>query len=734
MVNRIAAGEIIQRPANALKEMMENSLDAGAKMIRIQLRDGGLKMLQIQDDGSGVAPNDLPLLCERFATSKLRSFEDLNSMTTFGFRGEALASISYVSASMNVVSRTAQSQLAYRAAYASGKLVPSKAGHSAAPKPCAGSKGTFITAEDLFYNVPQRRRALKSASEEYNMALEVVSKYAVHYGARGVGFSCKKAGSSMVDLSVPSSTATSTVDVIGMIYGPKVAKDLLHLAPLRNESLRVTLEGWISGPHQSAKKSVFLLFINNRLVDAPALRRSVLALYTTVLPKGAYPWIYLSLHIDEANVDVNVHPTKREVHFLHEEDIVEVICTHMQACLANADSGRNFATSSSQAVLTEFHAGPPPAASTSALRRSGASSDAPGYPQHTVRVDAKARTLDGMGAIVYQQKDRTGHAPDSSSSDRMEVDVDHDHQTALQRFEGTQVWKGESNTTLESVEELRQAVHLNRHTELTEVLRDHTFVGIVDPNKALLLVQNRTKLFLVQYADVIREMAYQLLLRQFGQLSRIQLHPAPYLDDLIRAALQAESPDSHKRRHALGISIEQAVRRTEHILSEKAEMLMEYFAVGIEAEQSSSGRMRLTSLPNLLGGHRSAGSTSASPAHVVLMLERVPSLMLRLATQVDYGQEKACFESILRELALAHVPWMPESANDHIDDKDNDGECKPLRSTHKEEQKRLEAKRDWIAVWTPAMRLFTPSRSLAKRGAVTSVASLPSLYSVFERC
>lgn len=150
-----------------------------------------------------------------------------------------------------------------RASYASGQLIPPKPGQSASPKPCAGSTGTTITAEDLFYNVPQRKRALKSAADEYNLTLDIVSKYAVHYGGRGIGFTCKKASANVVDLSLPSSPQTNTIDAISLIYGSAVAKELQHLSLQEYPQLAFSVQGWVSGANWSAKRSQFLCFINS---------------------------------------------------------------------------------------------------------------------------------------------------------------------------------------------------------------------------------------------------------------------------------------------------------------------------------------------------------------------------------------------------------------------------------------------------------------------------------------
>jgi DNA mismatch repair protein MLH1 len=192
LVNRIAAGEIIQRPFNALKELIENSLDAGSTLINIQIKEGGLKLIHITDNGCGIDKDDLAIVCERFTTSKLKEFDDLKSINTFGFRGEALASISHVSR-LSIVTKTAKAPCAYKAAYSDGKLV----GDGIKPT-AAASRGTQIIVEDLFYNSSIRRNAMRSGAEEFAKIYEVVSRYAIHnYHA---GFFLKRSGESSSDL------------------------------------------------------------------------------------------------------------------------------------------------------------------------------------------------------------------------------------------------------------------------------------------------------------------------------------------------------------------------------------------------------------------------------------------------------------------------------------------------------------------------------------------------------
>lgn len=224
---------------NALKEMLENSIDAGSTSVEILVREGGLKLLQITDNGHGIEvrnvimlaaqpdgaqKDDLPILAERFTTSKLKDFDDLRSIGTYGFRGEALASISHI-AHLRVTTKTGGSSCAWQAHYQDGKLIPSKPGLPPDPKPCAGRPGTQITVEDLFYNIPNRRRAFRSPSEEYTKILDMVTRYAVH--CEHVAFSIKKHGEAGASFSVAA--AASKIDRIKQAYGTAVAKELSTL-------------------------------------------------------------------------------------------------------------------------------------------------------------------------------------------------------------------------------------------------------------------------------------------------------------------------------------------------------------------------------------------------------------------------------------------------------------------------------------------------------------------------
>ena len=338
VVNRIAAGEVIQRPANALKEMIENSLDAKSTSITVTVKSGGLKLLQIQDNGCGIRKDDMDIVCERFTTSKLTKFEDLSSIATYGFRGEALASISHV-AHVTITTRTAQSSCAYKASYSDGKLVSPRPGMSVDPKPCAGNKGTQITVEDLFYNVSTRRKALKSPGEEFAKIADVVSKYAIHNS--GVAFTLKKQGENMA--AVRTASGASILDNIRTIYGTTVARELLEVS-CENQRFAFKMHGYISNANYSVKKLQFLLFINHRLVDSSAMRKAIESLYEAYLPKNSHPFVYLSLEISPSNVDVNVHPTKHEVHFLHEDSIIEAIQQTFEEKLLGANSSRTYFT------------------------------------------------------------------------------------------------------------------------------------------------------------------------------------------------------------------------------------------------------------------------------------------------------------------------------------------------------------------------------------------------------
>ncbi|KAF2143625.1 uncharacterized protein K452DRAFT_267856 [Aplosporella prunicola CBS 121167] len=708
VVNKIAAGEIIVAPVHALKELIENAVDAGSTALEILVKDGGLKLLQITDNGHGIEREDMPILCERFTTSKLKTFEDLTSIGTYGFRGEALASISHI-AHLSITTRTKESSCAWRAYYADGKLNPPKPGQSADPKPVAGRQGTQITVEDLFYNIPTRRRAFRSSSEEYAKILDLVGRYGVH--CEGVSFSCKKHGDSSMGISVPSSART--VDRIRQIHGSAVAKELIEIHA-SNDRWGFKSEAWVSNANYSVKRTTLLLFINHRSVESSAIKKAVEQTYATFLPKGGHPFVYLSLEIDPQRVDVNVHPTKREVNFLNEDEIIEIICDEIRSKLGSVDTSRTFMT---QSLLPGVKA-PAAAVGSTPSNFTGTASpasqaDAPSstrrtpqqkgasqkpYENNLVRTDSRVRKITTMLPPTTQHHSSEANGPDAAARDEPVYE---------------QTDKEPTTCRLTTIKELRAAVRENMHNELTDVFATHSFVGIVDTRRRIAAMQGGVKLFLVDYGMLCNEYFYQLGLTDFGNFGTVRFEPPLNLHELLRIGAEHEKKSAGAGALDEEFDWADAVAQVEAQLISRRDMLAEYFSMEISAD----GLLR--AIPLLV--------KSYTPP-----LAKLPQFLLRLGPFVNWVQEKECFETFLRELAAFYVPEAlpppPPSPSSSTD-----GEASVEEEDQAVAARRAHVERALEHTLFPAFR----ARLVATRGllkGVIEVANLKGLYRVFERC
>ncbi|EEA04856.1 DNA mismatch repair protein MutL, putative [Cryptosporidium muris RN66] len=346
VIARIAAGEVVVRPSHAVKELIENSLDAGSSSISLQLKHGGLKGLQIIDNGYGIDKADFPLLCERFTTSKLRLLSDIDSLKTFGFRGEALASISYVSR-LSITSMTDSSSCAFTASFIDGKII------SDITPVAANQRGTIIKFSDLFYNMPARLRSLGSSSEEYSMCLELVQKYCIEFYK--VGFSVRKFGNTCLDLRTPGGDNIQREDVIQLLYGRELSKDLIYLnissninshsSDVKSEELslhslipKYNINLYMSNLNYRPKKSTVIIFINQRLVSSSSIKQAIDMAYQYT---GTQYWVFISIKVPPETIDPNVHPTKSKVQLTHDVLIAEIIQNRMIKALQDTSSSRS---------------------------------------------------------------------------------------------------------------------------------------------------------------------------------------------------------------------------------------------------------------------------------------------------------------------------------------------------------------------------------------------------------
>jgi DNA mismatch repair protein MutL len=321
VISRIAAGEVVERPAAVVKELIDNSLDAGSTRITVEVEDGGRRLIRVSDDGEGMTPADAPLAFQRHATSKLRSEHDLAALRTLGFRGEALPCIASVS-KVRVVTACRTEPVGTRLVLTGGALTKSEE--------AAAAPGTQIDVEELFFNTPARKKFLKTTTTEFSHICQAVQQAALAWP--GTRFRLTHNGQEVADYPAAASRRDRILQVYGLRFVEQAATVSLERAGIRVEGLT------IQPMHQRTGRTPQEIFVNRRAVKNAAVSHAVYDAYGAYLAKGQHPQFVLFLDVDSDRVDVNVHPTKREVRFADQDLVFQAVRQAVRAAIG-AEAG-----------------------------------------------------------------------------------------------------------------------------------------------------------------------------------------------------------------------------------------------------------------------------------------------------------------------------------------------------------------------------------------------------------
>lgn len=315
VANQIAAGEVVQRPSSVVKELMENSIDAGASKVQVIVSDGGRTLIQVIDDGKGMSEIDARLAFERHATSKIKSAEDLFSLSTMGFRGEALASIAAV-AQVELLTKRPDDELGTAVTISSSRLEQQE--------PVMVPAGSNFKVKNLFYNIPARRKFLKSIQTEFNNIVTEFERVALINC--GIEFNLSHNGAEIISLP-PSSFRQRIVN----LFGKKINKELVEVevvTPLIN------IKGFVGTPESARKKGALqYFFVNGRYMRHPYFAKAVNSAFEDIIPQGEQVPFFLCIDVEPSRIDVNIHPTKTEIKFENESDLWKIISAAVREAL-----------------------------------------------------------------------------------------------------------------------------------------------------------------------------------------------------------------------------------------------------------------------------------------------------------------------------------------------------------------------------------------------------------------
>ncbi|OAF69402.1 hypothetical protein A3Q56_02853 [Intoshia linei] len=480
-----------------------------------------MKFLQISDNGCGINKDDLSLVCERFATSKLEKFSDLDKITTYGFRGEALASISLIASTLKIKTKCkTDKDVGYTCQYHNGKLLSK-------PMPCAANLGTTITIEGLFKNMSVRHKALsKRENIEVTNICQVVYRYAIENS--NIAFNLKNLDKSNNLLNTKLNS--SCLDNICHIYGITSEKSL-YFCEIEDENFK--LNGYVSV--QKVRFHEFIIFINSRLVECARLKRIIKKVYELSTLKNSGFLIYLSLHLDPSHVDVNVHPAKSDVIFLNQEDIFYKISEKIKEMINN----------SNQIAVNDD--------SFMNVSKKSFTRDIPStYQYDKVRSDFRDQKIENLSF----KKDLNPYF-----TNNIDKEIN------------------DNELNLNSVKEMKNNFLDNVDPFTTKILKEHIYIGLLSQNH--LLIQHNTDLISMDINYICQEVLYQVCIFHFATFKFIKLQKNFDIEKLIRLALDSNECDWNNED---GDKSELAVNGAKILIAHQS-LLADYFSITITKDK-----------------------------------------------------------------------------------------------------------------------------------------------------
>lgn len=723
-IQLIAAGEIITRPVNIVKELLENSLDAGSTNIRVTIEQGGLRLIEIIDNGEGIARSNAEMLCRRYTTSKLSTADDLTRISTFGFRGEALASISEMA---DVEVRTFcinSDKMGWVAKYKRGEL---------AEPPCdkyLQHSGTHLKITNLFSSTPSRKHAFQSSfNEEKKAVADLITRYAIHHRDK-VTISLKDGINDLVCLLAPMKIGPC----VGMFFGMDMENNLMELS-LTRDTDDPKLDAQIS---VSYKKSSgysgnlnFILFVNDRLVECTDLRKEFEALLNDYLSFKMHNLLaILELHVPPNDVDVNTHPSKATVTLHYQVEIVQLVVNRLRSELMDRLSVGSVApntqviektvsqllslSNKNKQVYTPSYSSesnnydlnynkhinhkrlnalapasltPPAKRSYDLVHNDSSQKTLAQFAGSRRRYSENIKPWPGIEFMGAKSQKISIKSPSSGTETVLYSNGDDGK---IGDPEVLAPSRSRRELKLRSIYELRKLVSSERATESIQIIKSSTFVGLFDHDHAL--IQYETRLYAINLKAYLKEQYYQFYLFDIGNFPPIEiLEPGNKIRFIIQTTLEDILKHDQKRFNSLKFATTNDI--VEKLLKHSS-MFEDYFSLKIT-------RNEVLTIP-------------------CIMPDEVPNLtflgkfLIDLANNVDYSDEKKCLHNIGRSLAdfYAEPPANLKNKTVH-------------RMYHNLIQTKL-----WEKIKT---YLLVPDWLLSKEN-ICQISDTKDLYKVFERC